>query len=204
MCSARVLEPSYHAIKQHLMDGSWPWGLRLEAGKIADMLSTSITPVRDSLHRLVGEQMVSFAPGQGFYVPRMNETELRDLFELNLILLLAAITSSSQNSSAISADGSYPDQVSNIFLQLGARSGNGALIASISALNNRLYQFRRCDASLVEDIDSELKELKAASNDETTSAILRGLVMRYHNRRSAEAAGFIRLMSSNLDLPSLA
>ena len=198
MCSARVLEPSYHSIKQRLMDGSWPWGLRLEAGKIADMLSTSITPVRDSLHRLVGEQMVSFAPGQGFYVPRMNETELRDLFELNLILLLAAIASSSQNSLVSVEDGPYPEQITKIFVQLGGRSGNGALVASISALNNRLYQFRYWDASLFEDIDSELQELLAASNDDPTGSILRRLVMRYHNRRSAEAAGYIRLMTSDL------
>lgn len=199
MCPARVLEPCYHAIKRRLMDGSWPWGSRLEVGKIADMLSTSITPVRDSLHRLVGEQMVSFAPGQGFHVPRMNETELRDLFELNLILLLAAITSSSQNLSAISVDGAYPDQVSNIFLKLGSRSGNGAVIADISALNDRLYQFRRCDHRFFQDVDSELEDLKTASCDDFSGAILRRLVMRYHNRRSAEAAGFIRLMTSNLD-----
>src|SRR3546814_14368220 len=136
------------------MDGSWPWGSRLEAAKIADMLSTSITPVRDSLHRLVGEKMVSFAPGQGFHVPRMNETELRDLFELNLILLLAAITSSSQNSSAISADGAYLDQVSNLFLKLGGRSGNGALIAGLSAIIDRLYQFRSCDHRLLQELST--------------------------------------------------
>src|SRR3546814_12187286 len=64
MCPARVLEPCYHAIKRRLMDGSWPWGSRLEAAKIADMLSTSITPVRDRLHRLVGERSEERRVGQ--------------------------------------------------------------------------------------------------------------------------------------------
>ena len=199
MCSARVLEPSYHSIKRRLMDGSWPWGSRLEAEKIADMESISITPTREILHRLVGEKMVSFAPGQGFYVPRMNETKLRGLFELNLILVRAAITSSSRNSSVISTDGAYPDQVSNMFLQLGSRSGNGALIEGISGLNDRLRQFRRCDDRIFQDVDSELEYIKAAANDDPTGTVLRRLVIRYHNRRIAKAAEYIRLTTSELD-----
>ncbi|OWR01245.1 GntR family transcriptional regulator [Sphingopyxis witflariensis] len=198
MCSARVLEPSYHAIKQRLMDGAWPWGFRLEASKIADMLSTSITPVRDSLHRLVGERMVSFAPGQGFHVPRMNETELRELFELNLILLLAATASSSQGSPVGSTDNACPDQVPKLFLKLASRSENGALVASISALNDRLHQFRRCDPLLFQDLDLELAHLMASAANVGSSLILRRLILRYHNRRRDEAAGFIRLMTSGM------
>src|SRR3546814_14018660 len=63
----------------------------IEAARLADDLGVSVTPVRDSLYRLNGERMVDFAPGEGFHVHRLTETEFRDLLELHLILLLAAI-----------------------------------------------------------------------------------------------------------------
>ena len=200
MCPARVHEPIYHAIKELLLDGSWPWGSRLEPIKIADMLSitTSITPIREALHRLAAEGLVSFIPSQGFHVPRINEAELRHLFEHNQDLLLAAIKSSSKNSSAILADGAYPDRASNIFLQVAKRSGNRALSERISRLNDLLHQFRRCDPKLFQDADSELEDIIAAANDEPAGARLRQLITRYHDRRIAEVERYIRLMTSDL------
>src|SRR3546814_11818579 len=64
---------------------------RSDSTRIAEALSVSVTPVRDSLYRLTGERMVDFTHGEGFHVHRLTETELRDMLELNLILLLAAI-----------------------------------------------------------------------------------------------------------------
>lgn len=180
------------------MDGAWPWGFRLESRKIADMLSTSITPVRDSLHRLVGEGMVSFAPGQGFHVPRMNETELRELFELNLILLLAAIDSSLQRSPVRSPDIACPDDAPKLFLKLARMSDNTALVANVSALNDRLHQFRHCEQILFQDLDLEFSDMLFFAEDENSISELRILITGYHDRRSNEAAGFIRLMTSHM------
>ena len=199
MCPAHALGRIYRAIKRLLMDGFWPQGTRLDPVKIADMLSSSITPVREALRRLNGEQMVEYVSGEGFYVPRINEAELRDLFKHFRGFLLATIKSSSMNSSAIFADGAYPDRCWNIFLQLGNRSGNGALIADISRLNDRLHPFRHYDPQLFEDADAELEDIKAAANDDPKGAKLRGLIKRYHSRRIAKAAEYIRLMTSDLD-----
>lgn len=201
MCAALVFEASYRAIKRRLVDGYWPWGWRLEPEEIAKMEEISITPARDILHRLVGEDMVTYVPRQGFYVPRIYEAELRDLFELHQNLILTAIESS-KDSSAISADEVYPDRVSKIFLQLGRRSGNGALIADISKHNGHLHQFRRCDSQLFDDVDSELEDILVAANEDPKGARLRRLIIRYHKRRIAKAAEYIRLMTSGLDSPS--
>ncbi|MHA4836623.1 GntR family transcriptional regulator [Sphingopyxis sp. MSC1_008] len=201
MCPARVLEPIYHAIKELLMDGFWPQGTRLDPIKIADMLFSSITPVREALRRLESEQMVAYVSGEGFYVPRIDEAELRHLFEHHQNLILAAIESS-KDSSAISADGVYPDRVSKLFRQLGSRTANRAQIKAISGLNDRLHPFRRCDSQLIEDADSELEDIISAANDDPRGDELQRLMIGYHGRRIAKAAEYIRLMTSDLDQPS--
>ncbi|MCA0207426.1 MAG: GntR family transcriptional regulator [Proteobacteria bacterium] len=198
MCAARVLEHIYAAIKERIMDEFWPQGTRLDPIKIADMLFSSITPVREALRRLESEQMVAYVSGEGFYVPRIDEAELRHLFEHHQNLILAAIESS-KDSSAISADGAYPVRVSKTFLQLGNRTANRELIEAISRLNDRLHPLRRCDSQLIEDVDSELEDIVAAANDAPKGARLRRLVIGYHDRRIAKAAEYIRLMTSELD-----
>ncbi len=194
MSPSQVLEPTYHAIKQRLIDGAWPWGYQLEATKIATLLKTSVTPVRDSLHRLVGEHLVAFFPGRGFQVPQVNEIELRDLFRLNLILLRAAIADRPQRSPGGVTEGTYPDQISDLFLQLASRSRNGALVAAVTSLNERLHQFRRCEPVLFADLNSELGGLRAAA-EKPSNSLLRSQIIQYHHRRSAEAAAYIRLMT---------
>src|SRR3546814_19229888 len=73
------------------MTGAWSAGVRIEAARLADEIGVSITPVRDALNRLAGERMVDFIAGEGFRVPLYSEAELRDLFGLNRLLLLAAV-----------------------------------------------------------------------------------------------------------------
>lgn len=198
MCPALVFGFGYDAIKQRLMDRHWPWGSRLELEEIAEMGSIGRTPAREILQRLVGEKMVSFALGRGFSVPKMNEHKLRDLLEHRQKEILTAINLS-KNSSAILGDGADMYQVSKIFLQLGIRSGNDSLVETISGLNDRLHQFRRCDSQFFNDVNSELEDMKAAANDDPKGAKLRHLVIRYHVRRIAKASEYIRLMTSNSD-----
>ena len=201
MYPARVLEHIYAELKERIMDEFWPQGTRLNPIKIADMLFSSTAPVREALRRLEREELVKYISDEGFYVPRIDEAELRHLFEHHQTLILAAIKSS-KDSSAISADGAYPNRVSEFFLQLGSRSGNSALIADISKHNNRLYKFRRCDSKLFEDIGSELEDIIAAANDDPKGATLRRLIKRFCNRRIAKVAEYIRLTTSELDSPS--
>ena len=198
MYPARVLEHIYAAIKERIMDEFWPQGTRLDPIKIADMLFCSVTPVREALRRLESEQMVAYVSGGGFYVPRIDEAELRHLFEHHQNLILAAIESS-KDSSAISADGVYPDRVSKLFRQLGSRTANRAQIKAISGLNDRLHPFRRCDSQLIEDADSELESIIAAANDNPRGDELQRLIIGYHGRRIAKVAEYIRLMTSELD-----
>ena len=71
MPRATASERIYLEIKRLLMEGAWPQGTHLNPKTIAKMLSipTSITPIREALHRLQGEGLVARMGDRGFYVP---------------------------------------------------------------------------------------------------------------------------------------
>jgi DNA-binding GntR family transcriptional regulator len=58
MSPGQTFERVYLELKRQLHEGTRPPGTPLEPTAIGDELGTSFTPVRDALHRLVGESLV--------------------------------------------------------------------------------------------------------------------------------------------------
>ncbi|MAB44245.1 MAG: transcriptional regulator, partial [Sphingomonadaceae bacterium] len=87
MSPAHVLEPTYRRLKDALLEGRFRAGTKLEAMRLADDFGVSMTPVRDSLNQLVGEGLVDLTPGEGFRVPLLTEQALRDILQVNALLL---------------------------------------------------------------------------------------------------------------------
>lgn len=198
MSPAHVFEPTYDAIKRRLMTGEWAVGTRIEAARLADELGVSLTPVRDSLYRLNGEQLVDFMPGEGFHTHRLTETELRDMLELHLILLLAALATTPRATvESVSADQDYPDRVSALFLAIARRSSNSEIVASIAALGDRLHLSRHFDEAILGTETEELHVLEVAVAEVAPQADVRNLLLRYHERRAHEAATYARLISGH-------
>ena len=197
MSPAHVIEPTYEAIKRRLMRGEWAGGSRLDSTRIAEALGVSVTPVRDSLYRLAGEKMVDFTHGEGFHVHRLSETELRDMLELNLVLLLAAIaTGRAPAEETIAASSDDADAAAALFLEVGRRSGNAELAAAIAALNDRLHAARRLDAAILGEVAIELAGLGAAlADNQHPLGPARSVVLRYHERRAREAATYVRRLA---------
>ncbi|WP_082665013.1 GntR family transcriptional regulator [Sphingopyxis sp. H115] len=199
VCPATAPERIYCEIKRLFVDGHWTPGEYLTLGEVTSLLSCSRTVARDALKQLQGAEMVSLVHRRGFQVPRMNESGLRDLFEANRILLIGAIASSPRNLPAIFADGSYQDQISSTFLQLGKRSGNNEIARRISGYNDHLNRFRIYDHQLLKDVKSEIHDIIDAANDPSKRGALRQRIIRYHNRRIAKVAAYIRLMTLDFD-----
>ncbi|MGQ3138381.1 MAG: GntR family transcriptional regulator [Sphingopyxis solisilvae] len=198
MSPAHVFEPTYEAIKRRLMTGAWPTGARIEAARVADELGVSLTPVRDSLFRLDGERMVDFTPGEGFHVHHLAETEFRDLLELHLILLLAAIATAPNGGVApVSEEQSYPDRIADLFLAIAERSSNVEIVASIAAIGDRLRFSRHFDAAILGDVEAEYERLEAAVADAEPQGEVRNLLLGYHERRAHEAAAYARALGSH-------
>jgi len=73
----RVYERLFRAIAM----GEVPGETKLVAGSLARQLGVSITPVRESLLRLAGENLVKPVPRVGYMVESMSEADLVDVFE---------------------------------------------------------------------------------------------------------------------------
>ncbi|MBE1527932.1 DNA-binding transcriptional MocR family regulator [Sphingopyxis sp. OAS728] len=198
MSPAHVFEPTYEAIKRRLLTGEWSSGTRIEAARLADDLGVSLTPVRDSLYRLNGERMVDFTPGEGFHVHRLTETEFRDLLELHLILLLAALATAPKGpATSLPADQPYPDRVADLFLAIAERSSNNEIVASIAAIGDRLQLSRHFDAMILGDLEGEIDAIATAVADAEPQAQIRNLLLGYHERRAHEAAAYARTLAGH-------
>lgn len=194
---AHVLEPTYQAIKRHLLSAYWPMGTKLEAVKIADELGVSMTPVRDCLNQLYGERLVDFAPGEGFRVPHLSEGDLRDLLNLNLILLTAALGKRPLRTfEGLPDHASYPEKTAVIFQRLAERCENSALTTCVNSISDQLHVVRNIDLQLFDDAEAEIIELAGALKAGSTArALLKGLLPRYHERRKAAVSEYLRYLS---------
>jgi DNA-binding GntR family transcriptional regulator len=120
----------YLALKEQLISGRFAPGDHLEPTTIGEELNASITPVRDALHRLVGERMVEAPRNDGFRVPAPTEAELRDLYGWNCRLLELALGRRASARAALLAAGSAdaPDMstfmAADLFRLIARRSGN--------------------------------------------------------------------------------
>lgn len=198
MSPSHVLEPTYLRLKAKLKDGAWPLGMRLEAARLADELGVSITPVRDSLNRLVGERLVEQFPGDGFRVARLNERVLRDLFAFNRDMLISAFSprpvAIAGPDDAVSGDKSYAVRVADLFLRVAAAARNAILLETVGAVNDRLHAVRRLDRTLLPSLDEELADLEALLGEGSTSKLLARALEDYHGRRVARAQDYISIL----------
>src|SRR3546814_17038900 len=124
------------------MTGAWSAGVRIEAARLADEIGVSITPVRDALNRLAGERLVDFIAGEGFRVPLYSEAELRDLFGLYILLLLAAVVKAGIPRDANQNMGDIAHRSSRLFLRLACSSETGEFVPSSGARSDRITSDR--------------------------------------------------------------
>lgn len=178
----------YLALKEQLMSGRFAPGDHLEPTTIGEELNASITPVRDALHRLVGERMVEAPRNDGFRVPAPTEAELRDLYGWNCRLLELALGRRASARAALLATGSAEASnmttfmVADLFRLIALRSGSREHERAVENLNDRLGALRVAEQRLFEDAGEELSSLLTAFRESDAAALRRG-VATYHRRR---------------------
>lgn len=194
MSPAHVQEPTYQGLKARLKSGVWPMGMRLEAIKLADELGVSVTPVRDSLNRLVGERLVELWPGEGYRVARLTERLLRDLFLFNRDILAraaaSAVTGFVKPEWNEQAD-AYPDRVAELFLYVAGGARNAILVETVEALNDRLYSARCHDPELIAQCETEIEAFAALLHDRADPTAFNDWLASYHDRCCELAAEYV-------------
>lgn len=191
MSPVQALERSYGELRSRLRAGAFVPGARLEANRLADEIGVSATPIRDALHQLVGERLVDGVIGEGFRVPRINEAELRELYEWHSAMLSIAVRTTPQSAlslatAASTAFESIADRTAELFARIANTAPNRELRRAILATDDRIHPFRIHEVRVIEASHAELAEL--ARIDPGQPQTLR----RYHLRRMRAASDLVR------------
>lgn len=203
MSPGATFERVYHALKEQVVSGAFPPGTQLEPSALSADLVASITPVRDALHRLVGERLVHTPRGDGFRMPIYTEAALRDLYGWNQRLLQLGLvprrTGAARASAQMMAAAGSEDPVAmtaELFEAIARLSGSGEHLVAVSAMNDRLEAVRRREVLLIA-AGAELEEMRAAlvSGEPT---LLRRLVGAFHRRRIARVALLLEQLQPSL------
>lgn len=192
MSPSHVAEPTYEAIRQRLMVGFWPMGHRLEAVRLAEDLGVSMTPVRDSLNRLVGERLVELVPGIGFHVPRLTERNLRDMLDLNLRLLLSAVATGGPLDGAISKElpmEGHAERTDALFAQIASLSGNAEVAEAVRMLGARLHATRGHEVAILPTAAADVELIHTALASRPTGLVC--ALTEYHEVRKRHADRFL-------------
>ena len=190
MSPGPTFERVYLELRRQLREGTRPPGAPLEPAVIGNELGSSFTPVRDALHRLVGEAMVDNPQHNGFAVPHPTEQALRDLYTWNG-QLLAMLVGQLRKRTAIDVTPKHspndaPAAAEALFKTIAGVSGNREQVRAITQLNDRLAPYRRAEQMLFADCDDEIANLLDLIVSTEINPVIRALA-RYHKRRISAA-----------------
>ena len=183
-----TFERVYSALKQRLREAAYRPGQRLEPSALSDDLNASVTPVRDALHRLTGERLVEAPRHEGFRVPMLTESTLRQLYAWHRDLLLLAVinhraVARAEFGNAEPPLGSSPfEQQNRLFAALARAAGNSEHVATLEALTDRLQPVQQLEDAFLEGTDAETAEILDALRASDRRALRQSLI-RYHRRR---------------------
>ncbi|MFP1132992.1 GntR family transcriptional regulator [Asticcacaulis sp. W401b] len=185
-----VNERVYASVKRAITSGTIVPGIRIDASLLASTLNSSLTPVRMALNRLAGERLVEVHANEGFYMPRVTEPGLRDLYEWNLHLSHTSLRvrpdtpqlkfDLSELRAVAASD--IVSATELLFSAIGRLSSNAEMMMAIAACNDRLRAVRHLKNGMIADRESELTELADLLERGDFVSLSKALIP-YHKKR---------------------
>lgn len=187
MSPGATFERVYNELKRMLAEGELPPGTPIEPTLIGKQIASSITPIRDALHRLTGERLVEAPNHNGFRVPLPTEAALRDLYEWNTQLVVLA----ARHIRAPVAVGAGPGvgsgegagtATARLFAGIAHGGGSAEHARAVEQLNDRLAPFRRIEGKVLGGLAEEHRDLALYFSRGERAPLIR-LLDRYSRRR---------------------
>lgn len=186
-------ERVYHAVKGDYLAGIFQQGMQLDIQGIADRHGASKTPVREAVHRLMGERLVEPDPKGGFRIPHLGPDDLIHIYAWNAHLLLsithsmkASVLRQTLDRFAALNMGDTPLALVSftgaIFTAFAETSGNSEATATIGNINERLLYSRIAETT---DINEAARELRTLTNSAVADVQknVRRRIESYHVRK---------------------
>lgn len=186
----------YREVRDAIRKGVFPPGQMLVTSHIADRFGTSVSPVRDVLHQLLGEGLVEAQSTGGFQVPALEPERIVHLYrwQAELTYLIARSVPHLERIADASGQGLLQGQkgkmlssielahaCSRLFHALAGLSGNPEHHLAFSRLDARMHLVRchemvlgRCQGELV----SLQEHLRSGNRHRARTAL-----WHYHRRR---------------------
>ena len=197
MSPAHVLEPTYRRLKNALLEGRFRAGAKLEAMRLADDFGVSMTPVRDSLNQLVGEGLVDLTPGEGFRVPLLTEQALRDILQVNALLLEQAPDNDHKsltiNEGSNDTRGAYADRLAHVFRDIAANSGNRFRVHLVERISDRLHPLRELEPEIWLGASQALEQIELTAQQGFDGS--NRAVRAYHQHIEALVPALVRRLN---------
>jgi DNA-binding GntR family transcriptional regulator len=95
--TAPLYERAYQALRTAILEGKISPGERLVETRLAEMLATSRTPIRESIRQLDRDGLVTVTPHDGAYVRRLDSQDLRNLYQCRSALERLAASLAAQH-----------------------------------------------------------------------------------------------------------
>lgn len=201
----------FNAVKADYLSGRIRPGPRIDLQVIADRHRASTTPVREAIHRLIGERLIEPHPDGGFRLVTADTLRLTHLYTWYCQQMLAALHLLRDTSLARalepfrrSATSTEPllqaERADRIFQEIANATGNNEMIDQIAAANERLRYPRLVEAGLFPNIGRELENL-TRNGALSGIANVRRRITAYHDRRILHATEIARAVRDYGDIP---
>lgn len=188
MNAGAVSERVYAGLKSRILERKYRPGDRLDPATLGEALNSSVTPVRDALHRLAGERLIEARTSEGFYLPRIDLAGLNDLYGWTQDIVTAAVRSWREQAAGAVPPACAGDDAALVpataaaFAAIGQRSTNVEHRAALAAVNDRLHAVRLAEIRVLKDVADEIDGLYAAIAA-GSATMVRQRTAAYHRRR---------------------
>ncbi|MFH1929421.1 MAG: GntR family transcriptional regulator [Chloroflexota bacterium] len=95
--SELLREQVYQELKADILAGLYGVGERLSVDELAKKHKVSKTPVKEALTALQKEELVEIIPRVGYFISQLTVKDIRDIFELRLIVEAASAEMAARN-----------------------------------------------------------------------------------------------------------